>query len=412
MTLGILVIVVPIITALFVLNIVDGLEYWNDPYDYDLIHYGPDPFNINFISFTTSQVVRFVDMNINYIPTLTAIVIFFVFGTTTEALNDYRKMLLCFGLGYIFPKLRQEYVPDTRRSGRRSWLSSLSRIFPVRGSTKTTRSSSSFFTRKVSLLPTSVHVSNANRSGASQHEKNHNATDTCTSAVSSTNTNPWPDLSEQNDAVVPTFHPRPPTRNPWVLRTTLNLPHIRLPSISFPSIGKKKTTSEKTPEESLPRFAPSSPHIPSIPGLRKTITPEKEPTAGKVAPLATVDTAISEVPRVWNGSQVTDYPRVNTRVWSADDALYTGETKSGSSSPRRDWVFGSSSVHRRKDRHGIGREHGNHEVGKGDSGNESETELSPGVVKVETETRVAIARDESPPFPSSSVMVDPSAGRA
>lgn len=139
MTLGILVIVVPLTVALFVLNIFDGLEYWNDPYDYDLIHYGPDPFNINFISFTTSDLVRFVDMNINYIPTLTAIVIFFVFGTTTEALNDYRKMLLFFGLGYVLPRLRQEYSPDRRRSGRRSWLSSLSKIFPVRGSTKTTR---------------------------------------------------------------------------------------------------------------------------------------------------------------------------------------------------------------------------------------------------------------------------------
>jgi pheromone a factor receptor len=139
MTLGILVIVVPIIVALFVLNIVDGYTYWSDPYDYDLIHHGPDPFNTYFISFTTSDMVRFVEMNINYIPTLTAIVIFFVFGTTADALNDYRRLLLFCGLGTVIPKLREEYTPDGRSGSKRSWLSSMSKIFPNRGLMRLTR---------------------------------------------------------------------------------------------------------------------------------------------------------------------------------------------------------------------------------------------------------------------------------
>jgi pheromone a factor receptor len=136
MTLVILAVVLPIVCVLFIMNILQGLP-WTIPFDYDRIHFGPDPYNINFISFTTSDLMSFEDLCLNYISALTSIAIFISFGTSTEAYNRYRKFLLLFGLGIIFPKLHEEYQPVSRATSKRSWWSSITKPLLSRNPTQT-----------------------------------------------------------------------------------------------------------------------------------------------------------------------------------------------------------------------------------------------------------------------------------
>ena len=330
MTLGILVIVVPIIVALFVLNIVDGYTYWSDPYDYDLIHHGPDPFNTYFISFTTSEMVRFVEMNINYIPTLTAIVIFFVFGTTADALNDYRRLLLFCGLGTIFPKLREEYTPDGRSGSKRSWLSSMSKMFPNRGLMRLTRyatfhpslpigSSDSYFRwnsssgTKKSQTGTVEHLSLTSQRGgsSSQIQEDHN---------------PWPDLSE--GATKPgSAPPKILNRNPWLFRTTL--PSFPLPSISLTSLNKGSAAAE-------PRLEEIS-HVSSAPSRISSLH-RKDTAARSTAEKGNFTCADSQDDgSVWTGSS-HEIARVDTRVWSTD-GVQKGREVAEPSSRKKDWGF-------------------------------------------------------------------------
>jgi pheromone a factor receptor len=123
-SIAIMVFVLPLDTYFFVQNIPEGFP-WTIPYDYGRIHFGPDPFNINFISFTTTDLLGFGDLNINYISVITAIPIFIVFGTTIESLNLYRKCFLAVGLDYIFPSLRHDIQPKRRTSSKQSWWATL-----------------------------------------------------------------------------------------------------------------------------------------------------------------------------------------------------------------------------------------------------------------------------------------------
>jgi pheromone a factor receptor len=130
MTLVCIIVVLPLIMVLLFLNIVQGAP-WNLPYDFDALHFGPDPFNVYFISFTTTDMMSFSSLNIAYIGEIAGIAVFIPFGTTPEALNMYRGLLLSAGLGYVFPKLKKEYVPHAKRGGSSfSWGSLTS---PLRG---------------------------------------------------------------------------------------------------------------------------------------------------------------------------------------------------------------------------------------------------------------------------------------
>lgn len=129
MTLACIVLVLPLVMILLFVNIVEGAP-WSLPYDFEALHFGPDPYNIYFISFTTSDLMSFSALAITFIGELAGIAVFIPFGTTPEALNMYREMLLTIGLGYIFPKLKEEYVPRPKRSSRFSWGSL---IHPLRG---------------------------------------------------------------------------------------------------------------------------------------------------------------------------------------------------------------------------------------------------------------------------------------
>jgi pheromone a factor receptor len=119
-TLVCIIVVLPLVMVLLFRNIVQGAP-WNLPYDFDALHFGPDPYNVYFISFTTSDRLTFPAMNIAYIGTVAGIFVSIPFGTTPEAINMYRGMLLALGLGYLFPKLRNEYVPGPKRASKFGW---------------------------------------------------------------------------------------------------------------------------------------------------------------------------------------------------------------------------------------------------------------------------------------------------
>jgi pheromone a factor receptor len=120
MTLVCIIIVLPLILVMLTLNIIEGAP-WNLPYNFDALHYGPDPFNVRFISFTTSDKMTFTSLNIAYISEVSSLLVFITFGSTPEALNMFREQLLFLRLGYIFPKLKEEYVPSPKRSPWRNW---------------------------------------------------------------------------------------------------------------------------------------------------------------------------------------------------------------------------------------------------------------------------------------------------
>lgn len=123
MTLFVILIGAPITLFLFSVNIRKSPPR---ALNFNAVHFGPDPFNVYFISFVTSHRMNWVQLVHNFIAELAGIIIFIPFGTTTEALNMYRKCFLAVGLGYLFPKLRHEYQPRPGRT-RFTWWSSFAR---------------------------------------------------------------------------------------------------------------------------------------------------------------------------------------------------------------------------------------------------------------------------------------------
>ncbi|KAG5985026.1 hypothetical protein E4U55_001962 [Claviceps digitariae] len=110
MVISILIPFLPVVVALAAWNILQmhGIR----PYDYDQVHNQASPLPWNTILFVPSSQINWALLNNCYIPITTAIPIFVFFGLTKDAINHYRKIALFFGLGSLFPGLRQEYDPD------------------------------------------------------------------------------------------------------------------------------------------------------------------------------------------------------------------------------------------------------------------------------------------------------------
>jgi len=98
------------------------------PYDFKQIHFGMNPFPFEFISFTTSDRIGFIEMNASYIAVISVAPLFWYFGLTKDAINTYRKILLSIGLGRVFPSLHEEYDPDRSRSSGRTCRQQVSNI--------------------------------------------------------------------------------------------------------------------------------------------------------------------------------------------------------------------------------------------------------------------------------------------
>ncbi|KAK0748640.1 pheromone A receptor-domain-containing protein [Apiosordaria backusii] len=292
MTLTVIVVVLPLILVFLVRNLKVGSP-WELSYDFASFHYGPDPFNQYFVSFTTSEYMNFQQLTIHYIAEITGILLFIPFGTTPEALNSYRRGLLFLGLGYIFPKLREEIplypAPNSSRNNsgnntRASWWSSFFR--PIRENTSSFISSRRRSTttvgknsRKGSILPTVEHHHNSVSS---------RSTSAAVPLVVKEKGNPWPDLTvEEIDS-----YPSPPSsssasppmgRNPFVMATAIPLNATPLPA-RLPQSSRRSTPSPKKP-------AP-------IPTTTSTVIEEKP-----------------EVAEPWEVGHQASNVDFNTRVW-------------------------------------------------------------------------------------------------
>lgn len=96
------------------------------PFDYDRIHNNAAPYPWNSIIYMDSGEVGFGGLNNAWIPILTTIPIFIFFGTTKDAINEYRRMGLKIGLGRFWPRLYEEYDPDRPVGGSGSFGSTSS----------------------------------------------------------------------------------------------------------------------------------------------------------------------------------------------------------------------------------------------------------------------------------------------
>ncbi|KAL2188810.1 hypothetical protein L209DRAFT_801562 [Thermothelomyces heterothallicus CBS 203.75] len=351
MTLFCIIVVLPLIMVLLFNNIVEGAP-WSLPYDFDALHFGPDPFNVYFISFTTSDRMSFVDLNVAYIGEVAGIIVFIPFGTTPEALNMYREMLLSLGLGYVFPRLKEEYVPHATR-GTGSWFSwsSLSRSLRSKSLLRTSSTS----TRNGGLLPTTEQVSLASRSGrahsSSVAQQEPSDFTMCeldpfpypqgTVAASSTSQhNPWPDLSatevDTTTAQIEAGLP-PPTRDPFhILPTPYAMsPHPRFhtPSLSRAQTkGRRQQPSQPQPQTSgaatMTDFSNPSPSSSSSSSFftpsRTTQDRDQYTTTFPIMTPAPT-TAMASLPTTTSAATVGTsrtalaLAQVDTRVWAADD---------------------------------------------------------------------------------------------
>ncbi|KAK4185352.1 pheromone A receptor-domain-containing protein [Podospora australis] len=292
MTLTIIIVVLPLVLTLLARNLKVGLP-WTAPYDYDFFHFGADPFNIYFVSFTTSDKMTFQALVINYIAELAGIMIFIPFGTTVDALNSYRKCLLFVGLGYVFPKLRQAITStnssSSRRNSRVSWWRSLVR--PLSSTSTRFKSSllSSSSSRKGSLLPTVEHNSPAR-----------------------SQPNPWPELSmEEMDSYThqgtagSVNQGTAPFSNPFAFATVLcpsrdkAIP-ISLPKVSFSAL-KSGTQVSATPTS----------------GTSRALTDNNSANPWDDVPLGPMSSSSQPSPSIG----------VDTRVWSGDDKKRDNDTE-------------------------------------------------------------------------------------
>ncbi|EAQ89200.1 hypothetical protein CHGG_05819 [Chaetomium globosum CBS 148.51] len=248
-------------------------------------------------------VERFSSMNIVYIAELAGIAVFIPFGTTPEALNMYRGLLLAAGLGYVFPKLREEYVPRAKRGG--SSFSWGSLAGPLRGMSLLGTSSSS--THKDSLLPTAEQISitsRADRARSSSLNQNQHEDLTMSGGIDSLS---YPEKTVSSflsvteiDATTAQIEagPRPPARNPYnILPTPFTKPLPKFPSLHIPTMQTHKPEQQQHHQPStfltlLPTPSPkassrgnqfqSPPH--GAPPLTTSPLPSATPTAKSTNP--------------------------------------------------------------------------------------------------------------------------------
>lgn len=100
----------PVVVGLAVANVLEKPA--PEPWDYDAIHSQDSPLPWSIIGLVHSTEINWGSMNNCYINFLTAIPVFLFFGTTKDAVNEYRAAALFLGLGRLFPRLRTEYDPD------------------------------------------------------------------------------------------------------------------------------------------------------------------------------------------------------------------------------------------------------------------------------------------------------------
>jgi pheromone a factor receptor len=106
MVVSVLVPYFPVVVTMFIMNI--RMMGPLNPYRYEDVHHSM----WDNIILMPSTKMSFLHTNHAWITILSAIPVIIFFGMTKEAMNDYRRVLLFFGLGRFFPGLHCEYDPD------------------------------------------------------------------------------------------------------------------------------------------------------------------------------------------------------------------------------------------------------------------------------------------------------------
>lgn len=119
MVLAILVPYFPVVAGLAALNVAAALPL--RPFDFARVHAAAaHPWLWNSVVVAPADRQGWVYLNSCYIPVLAAVPVFVFFGTTTDAVNQYRLLLLRLGLARLFPGLEREYDPDRGSAAQRS----------------------------------------------------------------------------------------------------------------------------------------------------------------------------------------------------------------------------------------------------------------------------------------------------
>lgn len=106
MTICILIPYIPLQCAHAALNVMEALPL--EPFDYHGVRNDENaPYPWNSILFRPSADIHFAFMNNKFISIATSVLVFFLFGATMDARTTYRRYLLAFGLGKLFPRLHE-----------------------------------------------------------------------------------------------------------------------------------------------------------------------------------------------------------------------------------------------------------------------------------------------------------------
>ncbi|PHH87923.1 hypothetical protein CDD83_8238 [Cordyceps sp. RAO-2017] len=114
MVTSILVPYLPLVIAVAVGNVLERPP--REPYSFDAVHHRAAPLPWHVVLFSPSSEIGWASLNNCYVNVLVALPIFLFFGTTTDAVNEYRAAALFLRLGRLFPGLETEYDPDRTTS--------------------------------------------------------------------------------------------------------------------------------------------------------------------------------------------------------------------------------------------------------------------------------------------------------
>ncbi|KAF5026057.1 hypothetical protein F66182_1849 [Fusarium sp. NRRL 66182] len=250
MVLSILIPFLPIVVTFAVLNVLTALPL--QPFDYNLIHNKIVPYPWSAILFIPSTSVTFAYLNNCYIDILSSIPVVIFFGMTNDAINAYRRGLVCIGLGFVFPKLREEYDPDrygTNSSNSQNVDSTISTVSSIPSKLRSLLSARTLNTasttnldpiplQAIVIAPTTPEVESGRQVGGIQSAHP-----------------PQQELRYPDHTISPTTTDLDilPPRNPFLFRTRLDLPTILLPSLSY--FGFRRMKDKRIPLESLPSVA-------------------------------------------------------------------------------------------------------------------------------------------------------------
>lgn len=242
---------------------------WTKPYDLGQLH-AP---GWDRLDYAPSTSVSFTSMYINYIAVLEVVVFFIYFGRTKEAHEMYRGYLRTLGLGRIFPSLNGEWRPLDRSST--TFKTLWSRAKSASSSFARTRGSLTYVLciRRIRRplperltsndMPWYSSSNNTRDSLAKQHlvyDEDSQVFDMRLRSLDLEAARMGP-----NDTLLALNKPQLPHRQPWLFRTTFQLPRVPVPAFFAASRGVVDDTPSQNSLGSMvallggsPRFAISS----------------------------------------------------------------------------------------------------------------------------------------------------------